>query len=161
VAVTAHVLDEHAEDCRRAGMSDHLAKPYTQSELLAVVARAASAHHASEPVLDPDSMAQLAATVGQGPVEQLLDRLALRIEALLRRIEDPNGNATQEELADLAHELAGSGGTLGFSRLASSARRFEAAAASYTADIAELRDEAVAALTELRRRRSLEAMLSV
>ena len=33
VAVTANALDQHAEECRRAGMS-HLAKPFTQAELI-------------------------------------------------------------------------------------------------------------------------------
>ena len=98
--------------------------------------------------------------MGEELVERLLDRLALRIEALLRKLEDPAAFAAPDELADLAHELAGSGGTLGFVRLASAARRLEAAVATDAADPDDVRREALAALSELRRRRSLDAMLS-
>ena len=50
VAVTANALDQHAEECRRAGMAEHLAKPFTQAELLAVVARVAGSDGAGSPI---------------------------------------------------------------------------------------------------------------
>jgi signal transduction histidine kinase/DNA-binding response OmpR family regulator len=159
VAVTANALDRDAEECRRAGMTQHLAKPFTQAELLAVVSRAVQAGRSGEPVVDPDAVEQLAGCMGHEAVEQLLDRLAPRIEAVLRKLEDPTGSASHGELAELAHELAGSGGTLGFIRLAAAARRFQAASDLHLADPADLKEAALAALSELRRRRSLEAML--
>jgi signal transduction histidine kinase/DNA-binding response OmpR family regulator len=161
VAVTANALDQHAEECRRAGMSDHLAKPFTQAELLAVLARAAPAEAAAEPTIDPDSTAQLTNCMGADAVERMMDGLALRIEALLRKVEDPAAGGSMDELGDLAHELAGSGGTLGCTRLAAAARRFEAAIATGTADAAELRREATSVLAEMRRRRSVGALLPV
>ncbi len=164
VAVTANALDHHAEECRRAGMTDHLAKPFTQSELLAVVAHAATrgpaqpSHTVS--AMDPDTMDQLVATMGETAVERLLDQLALRLEALLRRIEDPTATAPRDQLAELMHELIGSGGTLGFRRLAEAAKRYESALASGYADATEIRRLALATLSELRRRRSLEALIA-
>jgi CheY-like chemotaxis protein/HPt (histidine-containing phosphotransfer) domain-containing protein len=158
VAVTANALDQHAEQCRRAGMADHLPKPFTQAELLAVVGR--SAARRVQPVADLESMGQLAACMGEEAARRLLDCLSLRIEALLRRLEEAAPFASAAELADLAHELAGSSGTLGFSRLAAAARRFEAAVAAGSADADELRHEATSTLTDLRRRRTLEAMLT-
>ncbi len=164
VAVTANALDQHAEECCRAGMSGHLAKPFTQAELLAVVARAAARRRpapcGTESAIDTDSIAQLASCVGEEAVQRLLDCLALRIEALLRKLDDPAACLPSTALAELAHELVGSGGTLGFIRLASVAGRFERGLATNTADAAEMRRELMASLTELRRRRSLEAMLS-
>lgn len=166
IAVTANALDRHAEECRRAGMSEHLAKPFTQAELTAVVARAVSrcqpvAWNAA-PTIDAESMAQVTSAMGEEGVQRLLDCLALRIESLLRVLEAPSAFASSDELAALAHELKGSGGTLGFARLASAACRFESAvAAAGTADTDEIRREAAAALAELRRRRSLEALVSV
>ena len=66
-----------------------------------------------------------------------------------------------DELAELAHELVGSAGTLGFTALAAAAGRFESAVAiGRSGDPAEMRHEATAALSELRRRRSLEALLA-
>jgi len=40
VALTAQVFSEHLEECHAAGMDVHLAKPFTQSALLAALARA-------------------------------------------------------------------------------------------------------------------------
>jgi CheY-like chemotaxis protein/nitrogen-specific signal transduction histidine kinase/HPt (histidine-containing phosphotransfer) domain-containing protein len=163
VAVTANALDQHAEECRRAGMSEHLAKPFTRDELLAVVARAAGQRPrpVSDAVttIDADTLAQLATCVGGDELQRLLDCLALRIESLLRQLEDPAQSAAPDDLAALAHELKGSAGTLGFTRLAAAAGCFEnAVATGATADTAEMRHEATAALSELRCRRSLEAM---
>ncbi len=162
VAITANAFDRHAEECRRAGMSEHLAKPFTQAELLAVVARAAArrAQPRAEAAIDPDIMAQLVASIGESDFERLLDQLALRIEALLRQIEDPEATASQEALADLAHELIGSAGTLGLMRLAEAASRYEASLARGNADVVEMRRVALAALSELRSRRSLAALVS-
>jgi CheY-like chemotaxis protein/HPt (histidine-containing phosphotransfer) domain-containing protein len=160
IAVTANALDRHAEECRCAGMSEHLAKPFTQAELTAVVARAAMQCRSCEsPAIDLEAMASITSAMGEEGVQHLLDCLALRIESLLRALEDPA--AAPDELAALAHELKGSGGTLGFTRLASVAARFEGAVATGSADADEMRGEAGVALAELRRRRSLEALLSV
>ena len=98
---------------------------------------------------------------GRGCSETTARSLALRIELLVRQIEDPAGSPSPDELAALAHELVGSAGTLGFSRLAAAARRFEnSVATGGSADATEMRQEATAALSELRRRPSLDALLS-
>jgi len=162
VAVTANALDQHADACRRAGMSDHLAKPFTQEELLAVVARAARCpipQSPAAPAIDQSIIDLLVASLGESRVERLLDQLALRIESLLRRMDDPIAIAP-EEAAELAHELIGGAGTLGFRRLAEAASRYESALAGGDADATEIRCAALAALTELRRRRSLEALIT-
>jgi DNA-binding response OmpR family regulator len=153
VAVTANAFDQHAEECGRAGMSGHLAKPFTQAELLAAVARGitaavspASCETPAAPV-DAECLAQLTTTMGGEAVQRLLNGLALRIEALLRKLGEP---VPTDELAELVHELVGSGGTLGFVRLASTAARFEHAIIGGNGDLAEMRDEALAALSDLR-----------
>ena len=158
VAVTANALDRHAEECRRAGMSEYLAKPFTHEELLAVVARAAAKRSGSK--IDDESIAQLTSSMGEEAVQRLFDCLALRTEAMLRKLENPAAFASTEELADLAHELVGSAGMLGLIQLASAASRFETALLSGTAEPTEMRRELANALAGLRRRRSLEAMLS-
>jgi hypothetical protein len=134
-------------------MSDYLAKPFTQAELLAVVTRAAETHTRTSnnagAIVDTATIGKLATDLGVEAVERLLHSLALRIEMMLRKLEDPT---VTDSLGDLAHELAGSGGTLGFAGLAATACRFEAG----TADAAEMRHAAVAALSELQRRRTVE-----
>ena len=166
VAVTANALDQHAEECRRAGMSQHLAKPFTQAELIAVVKRA-TAHraHASCDALQTinrDSIAELASCMDPDAIHGLLDCLSLQIEALLRRLDEPTPFAAPEALADLAHELAGGAGTLGFSRLSMIAARFQTATTANVTEagrmVAEIRREAEATLVKLRNRRALESL---
>jgi CheY-like chemotaxis protein/HPt (histidine-containing phosphotransfer) domain-containing protein len=162
VAMTANALDQHAEECRRAGMTEYLAKPFTEAELLAIVAKAAARRprdrSSEQPIIDADAVFQLASTMGEEAVQRLFDCLAERIESLLRELEGPVALVTRDPAAELAHELVGSGGTLGFLRLASTAARFERAVLAGGSDCTEMRREAMAALYELRRRRSLAAM---
>ena len=170
VAVTANALDLHMEECRRAGMSEHLAKPFTQTELVAVVARAAARRQESSsaepPTIDADCMASLASCMGSDALHELLDCLASRIEALLRMLDEPQPFAASESLAELVHELVGSAGTLGFSALSAIALRFQKAIAANPTEaarpteavrmVADIRREAEIALAELRHRRVLE-----
>jgi signal transduction histidine kinase/DNA-binding NarL/FixJ family response regulator len=166
VAVTANALDQHAEECRRAGMSQHLAKPFTQAELIGVVMRATAhrAHTSSDmpQTIDRDSIAELASCMDPDAIQELLDCLSLRIEALLRRLDEPTPFAAPEGLAELAHELAGGAGTLGFSRLSTIAARFQTAITADSTEagrmVAEIRCEAEAALAGLRHMRVLEGL---
>jgi PAS domain S-box-containing protein len=48
IAMTAQVFAEQVEDCRRAGMGSHLAKPFTQDELLVAVERAVTVGEARQ-----------------------------------------------------------------------------------------------------------------
>jgi HPt (histidine-containing phosphotransfer) domain-containing protein len=88
-----------------------------------------------------------------------MDCLALRIEALLRKLDEADPFVQADALAELAHELAGSAGALGFPRLSAVAARFEttmlASRSAARKMIHEIADEAKATLTELRCRRLL------
>jgi CheY-like chemotaxis protein len=42
VALTANALDQYAEECRHAGVSEYLARPFTRTELIAAITRAAA-----------------------------------------------------------------------------------------------------------------------
>lgn len=164
VAVTANALDRHAEECRRAGMTDYLAKPFTQEELLATVMRAAArrplAPCAAHPAADSDDLAKLTSLMGTDAVQALLDCLSLRITTLLRKLGEPVPFAAPDTLAELAHDLAGSAGQLGFLQLSATASRFEMAIADDIPEaarmIVDLRRNAKATLAELRHRRALQ-----
>jgi signal transduction histidine kinase/DNA-binding response OmpR family regulator len=166
VAVTANALDEHAEECRLAGMTGHLAKPFTQTELLAVVGRAvARSQHAprgEETTVDADCVTQLVTCMGSDAVVRLFDCLASRIETLLRHLEDLDHSASLDAVSELAHELKGSAGTLGFTALSAAADRLQRAIVRRAADVDELaidvRRHATDALKELRYRRLLEVV---
>ena len=166
VAMTANALDRHAEECRQAGMSEYLAKPFLRAELLAAVARAAARRSkmpsGAAPTTGGNCPEQLATFMGTDAVERLLDCLALRIESLLRQLDDPYCTASSDAIGDLAHEVAGSAGTLGFTALSSAAKDLQQAIGEGPATVGSIADdvrrEAAAVLTELRDRRSIEAL---
>lgn len=166
VAVTANALDEHAEECRLAGMSGHLAKPFTQAELLAVVGRAVArsqhAHGGDETTLDADCLTQLVACMGSDAVARLFDCLASRIETLLRHLEDHGRSEPFDEIGELAHEVKGSAGALGFTGLSSAAGRLHQAIFREAADVDDMvidvRRHATGTLKELRYRRLVESV---
>jgi len=164
VAMTANALDRHAEECRRAGMVEHVAKPVTQAELLAVVTRVAGALPRDElPVVDVDTMAQLESCMSSDAVRWLLECLTLRIEALVTKLGDDDPFAMSGGLGELAHEMAGSAGTLGFARLSAATSRFDMAISDDPVlaprMVHEILREANAALVELRRPRSAGSRL--
>jgi signal transduction histidine kinase/DNA-binding response OmpR family regulator len=156
VAMTANALDQHAEECRRAGMVEHLAKPVTQAELLAVVDRVAAASPRVElPVVDVDVMAQLASCMSPDNLQWSLNSLRQRIEALVARLGDDDPCAEEDTLGGQAHETAGSAGTLGFVRLSAAASCLDRAIATDPALapklVQEVLREANAALAKLHR----------
>ena len=65
--------------------------------------------------------------MGSDAVERLLDCLASRIETLLRHLEDHDRSASLDVIGELAHELKGSAGALGFTGLSTVAERLERA----------------------------------
>ena len=168
VAVTANAFDEHAEECRLAGMADHLAKPFTQAELLAVVRRAAARRPRElanlVTTIDRDTVEELVSCMDPDALHGLFDCLELRIGTLLQRIAEPTPFAAPATLADLAHELAGGAGSLGFLRLSTITSQFQAAITTDPSGaerlVMELRREAEAVLAELCHRRALEGMMA-
>jgi CheY-like chemotaxis protein len=158
VAVTANALDQQIIEGRRAGMVEHLVKPFTAEELLAVVTRVArrssSAQPCEPPTFDPDVLTQLAPYMSSGEMERHLLDLAHKVETLLRAMEGVGVAPDPGAVADLAHEMAGMAGVFGFAELAAAARCFDAALLEKRGSAADLSDAltvaARAALAELR-----------
>jgi signal transduction histidine kinase/DNA-binding response OmpR family regulator len=158
VAVTANALDQQIIEGRRAGMVEHLVKPFTAEELLAVVTRVArrssSAQPCEPPTFDPDVLTQLAPYMSSGEMERHLLDLAHKVETLLRAMEGVEVAPDPGAVADLAHEMAGMAGVFGFAELAAAARCFDAALLEKRGSAADLADAltvaARAAIAELR-----------
>ena len=134
-------------------MDDYLAKPFVQSELLAVLARVSHALHPSPPG-DARPLDELAACMNRQSLDKLTSDMAERIEALLEALDEPPPFAAPDALSRMAHELAGTAGTFGLTHLSDIAVRFEQALATDPTETArlvnELHREALAALAELR-----------
>jgi PAS domain S-box-containing protein len=147
VAVTAQAFAEQIEICQQAGMGTHVSKPFTKAALLAAVAKAVNAPRASSgawappgaasraaepdyPEFDRTMFEDLSGSLSAAEVEEHMQTLVTRCEALLRGLRSPDLATHAGELVDDAHRLAGGAGTFGFLHLADAARRFERAVES-------------------------------
>ncbi len=124
VALTANVLPEQIERCRRAGMNDHVAKPFVTEDLQSVVLKWANGDVAApvgmrpNPVLD-----ELTAQIGPGPIRGLLASLDAQMLQILATPVD----ADPASLSRLAHSLRGAAGALGYAEAAQACQAVETA----------------------------------
>jgi len=147
VALTAQAYDEEVAEIRAAGMDGHLAKPFTAAALLhaveiavsssreraTIAARAAveaeAAHDAAGaalPIFDVATYRRLAA-LSPTKVGTYLDNMAVRSTTLQRALRATTPPVPGDDLANMAHVIAGNAGLLGLHRLGDRARRFELA----------------------------------
>jgi CheY-like chemotaxis protein len=154
VALTADALPQVVERSRAAGMDDHLTKPVTTEQLVAVVARWAvprvpAPSAAAQEVLDRGVLATLQALErdGRSPVLRSMIGIFLRdTSAKLAALEEAVAQEDAGRVEDLAHWIKGSAATLGATRMSrlcaalrEAARRTEFGEAA--ALVAELRHE--------------------
>jgi PAS domain S-box-containing protein len=139
LALTAEAFAEQIQEALRAGMVGHLSKPFTQAELLGVVASALSAERgatpqapsvkpvseASPPVLDPAVFAQTAGFLAPGSLIQHLQGIRATVNAVLEAFRAGPSQQAGMAVVDQVHALAGTAGMLGFVRLTECARRYE------------------------------------
>ena len=139
IAMTAHAMVRDREKCLASGMNDYIAKPFNPAELFAVLERWTTQGRAQRGPL-------LSSPPEQGPVHgvciedglqrclgrhDLYDRIVGRF--LATRLHDPellaqalSGTDTLG-LANMAHTVVATAGTLGASRLSDVARQLQAA----------------------------------
>jgi PAS domain S-box-containing protein len=124
VALTAHVLPEQVEDCRAAGMDDHLAKPIKQDALLELVSRVARIAGAQTPDARDESSED-------DPLAGLKTRYRAQMnlfEAEFARLEALPPDRRADAIATYTHSIAGTAGSLGFPEVSRAAAQLEAAA---------------------------------
>jgi PAS domain S-box-containing protein len=149
VAMTAHAFTEQVEECRKAGMDGHLAKPFDQAALLAAATRAAEAGRAHTGVLaalsaaavktvpmigselqvvDAKAFDNTTAYLAPDSVAAYLDSMMRDAKELLVGLNDVEAMLRDgDQVAHAVHTLAGSAGLFGFERLAALGRRFDKA----------------------------------
>jgi signal transduction histidine kinase/CheY-like chemotaxis protein/HPt (histidine-containing phosphotransfer) domain-containing protein len=163
VAMTAQAFAEQIQECRSAGMNLHVTKPFAPEELTQAVAQAAagqkSAMEAPAPCregpdpspparrttevlpaeFDESLYTQTASVLPPDVLKSFLQTMAARGKTLTDGIHQPDAQTHRaDDLADLAHVLAGSAGMFGFRRLAAAARRYEYAVQSHANDTGAL-----------------------
>jgi PAS domain S-box-containing protein len=133
IAMTANVLPQQVTACHKAGMTDHIGKPFKRDELYAAVERALRglpAEHKHErssatPALDDAVLADLADVGGaelvKRLVEQLDDDFKVRFDA------DGSQLRSREEIMRDAHALVSSAGMLGLMQLSEACMELERA----------------------------------
>jgi PAS domain S-box-containing protein len=178
VALTAEAFSEQIEECRRAGMIGHLAKPFTMAALLGAVAKAVADGRSQPPavpaaasrpslswlpVIDQEIFQANVAFLSTDAVQTHMGHIEVSIEAVLAAIQA--GEAVppvRRDLVEAVHTLAGSAGIFGFVRLTETARRFSYEARQSGIDpmlTADLTAALEASLREMRQCAQAEATM--
>ena len=124
VALTASRVDADEERCRAVGMDEYLSKPIDGQQLAALIERWAPE---IPPVLDPAGLLGGAADLSpqhREVVELFLADVPRRLDLLTTAV----ARGDRDQVARIAHTLAGSADSLGASRLAAACARLEALA---------------------------------
>jgi CheY-like chemotaxis protein/HPt (histidine-containing phosphotransfer) domain-containing protein len=163
VAVTAQAFAQQIEICRQAGMDGHVSKPFKLAVLLAALENVTIALNDTEPVpmllaaapadagvglpvLDRAVLEDITETLSAADLEENLQILLTRGQALLCALRMPGMLSQASELAEAAHKIAGGAGTFGFLHVAASARQFEVAADIGAPETAACADHLAAAI---------------
>ena len=115
LALTANVSAEDQEKCVAAGMDDYLAKPYSFSDLQAVLQRLLAGTQTETPILDPVALEKFRnLQTGEGSiltrlVDVYLETCPSLVEGLANALEQEDANAVQAA----AHSLKSSSAALG------------------------------------------------
>ncbi len=162
IALTAQVFTEQLAECRRAGMSGHLAKPFTAAALYATLAEfvpgaprdhrstivaASDEEEADAPVIDLHVFRTNTRLLKPSSVTSYLANIVAGANAVLAALRAWGGSGEiNDDVLKAAHKLAGNVGLFGFARAADAARRFERAARTGAPETRVLGDSLAAIL---------------
>ena len=126
VALTAHALDEEREKCLAAGCCDFLTKPIDFDRLAAVVGKLlAQANIAPERRPSSESTSAFAEAEEADEFAQVAREYAASLSEVAARARQAAAERDLASLAEIGHNLKGSGGTFGFAELTEIGARIE------------------------------------
>ncbi len=130
IAVTANAMAGERELCFEAGMDDYIAKPIRIKELTGALDRTSprAPGRGEPPPLDPEVIARLAASFGDGGGEfvgALIDTFLDHAPGQLASLRNALERADSDELRRAAHTLKSNAATFGATSLAEVSRELE------------------------------------
>ncbi len=133
VALTAHAMRGDAERCLASGCSDYLTKPINPEKLTEKISQILSGTNAIAASTAPrfTDHAMQDAVISELPVEdqefaEIVTEFVDRFRVKLTEMHEARATGDWKLLAELAHWLAGAGGSAGFPILTKAARELEA-----------------------------------
>ncbi|HSG91992.1 MAG TPA: ATP-binding protein [Pseudomonadales bacterium] len=124
VALTAHAMKGTEERCRAAGYSDYLPKPIDLDALLGLLGRLLGAERVAPAPAAPPLVSRL--NLDSARLAVIVDRFAVRLGEQLAAMRAALRDDDRAALADLAHWLKGSAGSVGLHEFTVPARALEA-----------------------------------
>lgn len=122
IALTGHTTEADRDRCRDAGCSSHLPKPVDAARLIDTLNDLVAAVAPSGSAADSDDFSPELRQIA-------LDYLEVQ-QQRITEMEDSLQSGDLNRLAELAHRVKGTAGTVGFPQFTAPAERLEAAAAS-------------------------------
>lgn len=157
VALTAQAGEEAVETYRKAGMNDHIGKPFSATQLLVTVVRwlsqqpaAASLqeYHIGAGVFDDASLRRLEARLPAEQFHGLIDSYVSGAADLIRNAEETLANNDLAALGRVAHDLVSTSGNFGALEVHGLALKLAAACKGHRGDEAAALVQQVRAAAE-------------
>jgi signal transduction histidine kinase/FixJ family two-component response regulator len=143
IALTAHAMADDERKCREAGCSGYLTKPIEPHRLLTTIADALqparpAASHATSADLDDGPLVSTV-SLDDPELREIIDEFVVRFDEQLSALRSAWQADDQTHIAEIAHWIKGSAGTVGFSAFTEPAAALETAAELAQRDVVEKR----------------------